>query len=81
MIVDGIEVSPAAESALENWMRTHVAPKGFRASSLVAQAEALKVSNGAGTTMRIADRMLQKHKRLRNIKLFGANNWCWVKEN
>jgi hypothetical protein len=32
MIVDGVKVLPEHEMALESWMRTHVAPKGFRAS-------------------------------------------------
>jgi len=79
MIVNGIEVSPEAEAALTQWMREHVNKKGFRASDLVAQIRALGVPLLTSEDMRIADRLIQKHSRLCNIRLFGANNWCWIK--
>jgi hypothetical protein len=79
MIVNGIEVSPGAEAALTQWMQGHVNKKGFRASDLVAQIHALGIPSLATEDMRIADRLIQKHSRLCNIRLFGANNWCWVK--
>ncbi|MDD5056578.1 MAG: hypothetical protein PHQ60_02295 [Sideroxydans sp.] len=82
MIVMGIEVSPASENALESWMKSHVGENGFRASQLVEQVTKLGILNlsGVDVSMRVADRMLQKHKKARNIALRGANNWCWVKQ-
>lgn len=79
MIVNGVEISVESVQSLEAWMKSKTAPIGFRASDLVAQVKVLNVSADAIVSMRLADRMLQKHKQLRNIKLFGANNWCWVK--
>lgn len=81
MIVNGIDVSPASEQTLEAWIRSHTGQAGFRASDLVAQVRALGIPslNDETVTMRFADRLLQKHKKLRNIRLCGANNWCWVK--
>lgn len=82
MIVNGVEVSPAVEQALEAWMQGYVEQQaGFRASDLVAKVKTLNVSVDEAVSMRVADRMLQKNKRRRNIKLFGANNWCWIKSN
>ena len=79
MFVNGVEVSPGTESKLENWMQSHVKKAGFRASDLIAQIKALGVPSLDGQAARIADRLIQKHSRACNIRLFGANNWCWVK--
>lgn len=77
MIVNGMRVTIESEQVLETWMRTKKDGAGFRASDLVAQVCALESREYASEAMRIADRLIQKHKRLGNIKLRGANNWCW----
>jgi len=80
MIVNGVEVLPSTEQSLESWMKTHTEKSGFRASDLVQKIKEQGVQSlmDDAVSMRVADRLLQKHKKLRNIRLFGANNWCWV---
>jgi len=71
-----IHVSDKLRESLEKWMRTHVAPNGFRASQLVDE---ITEDFDDNIRVRIAGRLIQKNSRFGNIKLHGANNWCWVR--
>lgn len=79
MIVNGVEVSPAAEQTLETWMRTHKGKVGFRSSNLVDRVKALDVPSltDAVVSMRVADRMINLISGLIAVIWRGQSVRAW----
>ncbi len=75
MNVYGIAVPVELEVAVEEWMKSHKKPNGFRSSDLVAFITTKKVPYLSPGNA--AERFIQKHKNKKQIQLCGANNWCW----
>ena len=78
MRVEGVDVPPAVIERVEQRMRQG----GFRAKDLSElSAKEMGISDSSPVANRVADRLIQKHKKADNLRLasvrpFPVWDWC-----